>query len=189
MAVDIKKLNPHDFVAYKATRFLMRGHGCFIGAINYSGGWSPEQVDGIAWNGYGSFLVEAKMSISDFRADAKKEFRQNPESGVGKYRYYACPEGLLKPEDLPEKWGLIYVNEKGKCSMPCGCGFIQKNGSWFEKNEKHTYHGSTEINEHGNEICKEKDDFIFPYDLQKENGFLIYLAKRYREQKFMQNII
>ncbi|TET97711.1 MAG: adenylosuccinate synthase [Candidatus Stahlbacteria bacterium] len=28
---------------------------------------------------------------------------------LGKYRYYVCPSGLLKPEEIPEGWGLYWV--------------------------------------------------------------------------------
>lgn len=33
-----------------------------------------------------------------------------PEMGMGTLRYYACPKGLLKEDDLPEKWGLVYLS-------------------------------------------------------------------------------
>jgi hypothetical protein len=25
------------------------------------------------------------------------------------YRYYMCPSGLIMPDELPPKWGLLYV--------------------------------------------------------------------------------
>ena len=31
---------------------------------------------------------------------------ESPHLGV--YRYYVCPSGLIKPEDIPEGWGLIW---------------------------------------------------------------------------------
>lgn len=65
-----------------------------------------------AWNH--SILIECKVSRSDFFADRKKPFRACPEKGVGRFRFYCCPKGLLRVEDLPPKWGLIYVDEKGK---------------------------------------------------------------------------
>lgn len=61
-----------------------------------------------------SILIECKVSRSDFFADRKKPFRMFPENGVGRYRFYCCPTGLLKVSDLPDNWGLIYVNEQGK---------------------------------------------------------------------------
>lgn len=63
----------------------------------------------------GASLIEAKASRNDFLNDKKKPFRMNPETGMGNYRFYACPTGLIKENELPNKWGLIYVSEKGRC--------------------------------------------------------------------------
>lgn len=56
-------------------------------------------------------LVECKVSRADFFADAKKPFRQNPTLGLGAYRYYLVPAGLVRPEEVPPRWGLIYAYE------------------------------------------------------------------------------
>lgn len=58
--------------------------------------------------------IEVKVSRSDFLADKKKFHRMNPEKDAGQYRSYLCPEGLIKVEDLPEKWGLLWIDESGK---------------------------------------------------------------------------
>lgn len=68
-------------------------------------------VIGFGSHGY-SVLIECKTTRSDFHSDKKKVFRQHPEFGMGSHRYYCCPTGVIKKEDLPEGWGLIYVNEK-----------------------------------------------------------------------------
>ena len=65
-------------------------------------------------SGCHSVLVECKASRSDFFADKKKHFRQTPELGMGTQRFYCCPAGLIKREELPEGWGLIEVSEKAK---------------------------------------------------------------------------
>jgi len=89
--------------------------------------------------GANTVLIEVKVSRSDFLADRKKPFRIHPEKGMGTYRFYMCPAGLIKPEDLPHNWGLIYVSLDGKprcvvnpyCINPTGNiwsgGFVQKN--------------------------------------------------------------
>jgi len=61
-----------------------------------------------------SVLIECKASRSDFFADKNKDFRKYPDKGMGSHRFYCCPEGLIKKEELPEGWGLIYVNDNGK---------------------------------------------------------------------------
>lgn len=76
-----------------------------------------EQPDVIGFGSWGhSVLIEVKVSRNDFLADKKKKFRLNPETGMGSQRYYCCPTGLIKPDELPEGWGLIYVNEKGRAT-------------------------------------------------------------------------
>ncbi len=59
-----------------------------------------------------SVVIEVKVSRADFLQDKKKRFRKNPEMGMGYHRYYCCPTGLIKKEELPQGWGLIYVNDK-----------------------------------------------------------------------------
>lgn len=75
---------------------------------------TSEIPDAIGFQSGQSFLVECKTSRADFLADRKKVFRRNPWMGMGDFRYFICPAGIIKPEELPEKWGLIWVNEKGK---------------------------------------------------------------------------
>lgn len=56
-----------------------------------------------------STLVECKASRADFHADVRKPFRTNEAEGVGDFRWYAAPAGILTPEDMPAGWGLIEV--------------------------------------------------------------------------------
>ncbi len=76
---------------------------------------SSEQPDVIgfgSWKNY-SVLVECKVSRADFFAEMKKRFRiEGGQLGVGRYRFYACPEGMIKEEELPSGWGLLYANGK-----------------------------------------------------------------------------
>lgn len=70
---------------------------------------NPETPDAIGWKAGESALIECKMSASDFNADAKKWFREHPDFGMGRLRYYLCPHGLITPEMIPENWGLIWT--------------------------------------------------------------------------------
>ena len=72
---------------------------------------TQETPDVFGWNYWSTVLIEVKVSRSDFIADSKKYFRQYPNEGMGDYRYYCCPEGLIKPEELPDNWGLLYEND------------------------------------------------------------------------------
>lgn len=76
--------------------------------------WNAELPDVIAFNRDSSTVIECKVSRSDFLRDKAKPFRMNPNSGMGDSRYYCCPKGLIKPEELPVYWGLLYVYPDGK---------------------------------------------------------------------------
>ena len=53
-------------------------------------------------------MIEVKVSRSDFFADKKKPERK--AGGVGTYRFYLAPAGLIAVTDLPESWGLLEFN-------------------------------------------------------------------------------
>lgn len=92
-------------------------------------------------SGTNTVLIEVKVTRSDFLADRKKPFRIYPEKGMGTFRFYLCPQGLIKPEELPLNWGLIYVSAlgKAKCNVNPYCkttsgniwsgGFANKNAA------------------------------------------------------------
>lgn len=139
-------------------RFLKRpesanGHGCHFSIIEAACyGENPDVFGvrhGIHGHGVGTFLLEAKTSRSDFLADRNKPHRINPELGVGKYRYYICPTGLIEPRELPEKWGLIYVSPKGTCKVVAGvlsAPKIKYYCEWSKKNKSHFDHQKIEEN-------------------------------------------
>lgn len=98
-----------------------------------------EIPDVIGFAAYGkSILIECKASRSDFLRDRAKQFRISPSLGMGRYRFYLAPIGLISVAELPSNWGLIEISEKGKpsitvnpyCSNPYGN--VWRNG--FEQN-------------------------------------------------------
>lgn len=128
-----------------------------------------------AWNH--SILIECKVSRSDFHADKKKPFRANPEKGVGIYRFYCCPKDLLKTTDMPPKWGLIYVDEKGKArcihnpytKTPEGYGW--KNGFEPNKDAERAYMYSALRRLHLRDRIKEIYSIPKPDDYDPDKGF------------------
>lgn len=193
------KLIPASLVTDRAVSLIKKLHGAKIGAIEFSGGWMPERVDAILFNSQSSFVIETKISRQDFKADAKKAFRTNGR-GVGKYRYYACPAGLIQPDELPEKWGLIYIYEGRRGpTMPIGYGGRMKIGE-----EKHpTYgwsqgvfmHYGSPDNPHNIEQFWEHRDYPskkFAFedrDMEIECRYPYALCTRYKSQKFMETIL
>ncbi len=62
------------------------------------------------------YEVEVKVSRADFRADFKKIEKHNilasrAEGLRPNYFAYAVPEGLIKPDEVPEYAGLIYFGD------------------------------------------------------------------------------
>ena len=81
---------------------------CPVVLANFvSSSWEVPDAIGWCYGGSVSILVECKVSRADFFADAKKPFRQRPQSGMGIYRYFFAPPNILSVSDLPPLWGLI----------------------------------------------------------------------------------
>jgi hypothetical protein len=77
-----------------------------------------EIPDVIGFDSWQSILIECKVTRADFLKDKKKKHR---EKGMGNWRFYCCPKGLIKVQELPAKWGLIYIDEKGKARIEYDC--------------------------------------------------------------------
>lgn len=75
---------------------------------------NTETPDVIGFRYGNSILVECKVSRADFLADKKKWFRQQPSKGMGDERYFIAPKGIIKPEELPENWGLFEIYDSGQ---------------------------------------------------------------------------
>lgn len=111
--------------------------------------WNGELADVIGFKNDFSTLIECKVSRGDFLKDKHKPFRANPEKGMGDRRYYCCPKGLIKPEELPEGWGLLYIYPSGlvrevKASYipdpdPLNADSWKYNGC-FKKNKEAEFH-------------------------------------------------
>lgn len=133
----------HNELCKKAVTWLKRPHsaggcGCpnAYSEVNSSSN-GGEIVDAIGLKtaeGTESVVIEVKVSRSDFLADKKKPFRQKPETGMGNFRYYMCPEFLIKEEELPPKWGLIYIGSRGKATVVCGHKKGKKQEWYFNSN-------------------------------------------------------
>jgi hypothetical protein len=101
-----------------------QGPGCQFAFSESRGSWEGEIPDAIGFRAgvfnEASVLVEVKVSRSDFLADVKKPHRLEPAKGMGAYRYFMAPEGLIKVEELPPKWGLVEVTRSGSVKPRVG---------------------------------------------------------------------
>lgn len=75
-----------------------------------------ENPDIWATNGSITTMVEVKTSRADFLNDKKKWARskeaEEQNYQMGNYRYYLCPDGIIKEYELPDKWGLLVYDGK-----------------------------------------------------------------------------
>lgn len=132
----------HAEVVESAYQWLKSETKCGVALKEYkSSRFSTELPDVIGFDGDGvSYVIECKASRADFLADAGKCFRQDPDKGMGRQRYYCCPEKMLAIEEMPRLWGLIYVNDEGRAYIAHDPyepedGFVRR----FERNVKAEY--------------------------------------------------
>lgn len=95
------------------------GHGCQVAVPEPRTGWGGESPDVLGFrHGEGTVVVECKTSRADFLADRAKPHRA--AGGIGDWRYFMAPEGLIKTEELPSRWGLLEVNRRGSVNVLVG---------------------------------------------------------------------
>jgi hypothetical protein len=94
-----------------------------------------ETPDAIGWRDSGgtSYLIECKTSRADFHADKHKPHRRADVEGIaramGRFRYYLCPPGIIRPDDLPARWGLLWCHPK-KIELVRGRDPVKYGESW-----------------------------------------------------------
>lgn len=119
----------HTDLCNLAVKWLRRpasqgGPGCNVAASECTGSYSGEITDAIGFRSVGdeqhSVVVEAKVTRSDFLADANKPHRSGLVAGMGVFRYYLAPTGLIQVEEVPAGWGLIEVSPRGALKVRCG---------------------------------------------------------------------
>jgi len=80
--------------------------------------WVSETPDVIGWKSNCSTIIECKTNRQDFLRDRKKFVRRMPKYGVGIFRYYLMPEGIINSaHEIPEKWGLLVLDRQGKIKI------------------------------------------------------------------------
>lgn len=117
----------HKELCTLAVKWLQRPHsaggpGCLVAVSEVASGWTGEIPDAIGFSlshwETGATVIEVKVTRSDFQADRRKSHRIT--GGMGSWRYYMAPKGLIKLEELPEGWGLIEVTPGGICRVLAG---------------------------------------------------------------------
>ncbi|MEG3640646.1 hypothetical protein [Magnetococcus sp. PR-3] len=103
----------HEDLVLYAKRYLLKKKRIHV-VITEQFIITTEKPDAMGYTTGQTYLIECKATRSDFLADAKKKFRQEPELGMGSYRFYLCPAGLIQKHELPDGWGLLWVEDNGR---------------------------------------------------------------------------
>ena len=101
----------HDQLIHRAMRWLLRQR-CAVVITEMASGIT-ETPDAIGFHPGYSVVIECKTSRVDFLSDKHKFYRRSLEDGMGDQRYYLAPKEIIKPSELPEKWGLLYPSGRG----------------------------------------------------------------------------
>jgi hypothetical protein len=114
----------HDKLVEIARNWLASRSPVSISEISSGAGESPDCIafcvsvkNRQSHVGFGSVLIECKVTKSDFNADKNKYYRRCEDRGMGDYRFYMAPKGLLAVDKIPHKWGLLEVDDNGKVKM------------------------------------------------------------------------
>lgn len=132
-----------------------------------------EIPDVVAFNSHCTIMIECKTSRSDYLVDKKKPWRQ-PGQGIGHYRFYLAPKGLIKVEELPQspRWGLIEVGERNAMTVAAGpLGGVSN--LWPENPLDPSISRLLD-----SEREDSWDKFWHPSDLKIERGLLYSIARR-----------
>lgn len=97
--------------------FWLRRNGFGVVATEIAVIGSRERPDVIVFRSAESALLEVKASRGDFLADRHKPERSGGAAGLGVYRFYLSPPGVIGPEDLPPRWGLLLAEGGRVCEL------------------------------------------------------------------------
>jgi hypothetical protein len=100
----------HEDLRKRAVKWLTNTKHCGVVLSEIVTALS-EIPDAVGWQSWASFLVECKVSRADFRAQQDKPWMRSGR-GVGQFRYFMVPSGLIGPADLEDQeWGLLCVDD------------------------------------------------------------------------------
>lgn len=138
----------HRNICTLAVKWLKRprgngGAGCHLAFSETAPAGAKEIPDALGFEHGRSVLVEVKVSRADFLADSCKIFRQKPEEGMGCFRYFMAPQGIIGLHELPKNWGLVEVTTRGSCKVHQG--HVLFYGYQNQEPFRHNKNGAAEV--------------------------------------------
>jgi len=102
----------HQALVERAGRWLLNTRRCKLVIIEAKPYSCDEHPDAVGWLPDGvSIVVECKLSLPDYRADYGKRWRKT-STGMGAYRYYMTPPGLLSEWGPPDGSGWLEAESR-----------------------------------------------------------------------------
>lgn len=95
----------HSDLVTIGARYLRYQNNCSI-VIEEPASAYFVKPDVMGFQMYSSFMIEVKISRSDFLADKRKKHAGDV---IANRNYYLVPTGLIAPEDIKNGYGLIYA--------------------------------------------------------------------------------
>lgn len=118
----------HDELAEVGAKWL-KNNGFKYTFSNMRSMTHGEQPDALGINASGeTFLIEVKVTRSDFLKDKHKPWRQGDKTGYGMRRAYLAPKGLIKHDEIPYGWELLEVYGKTSPRIQVTKGMKRVNG-------------------------------------------------------------
>lgn len=99
----------HSEMVIIAEKWLKNTLRCGVTFREFVANTSTGEIpDVIGWVGNKCIVVEVKTNRADFLGDKRKRHRhpQYSDKVLGHWRFYVTPPGIVKPDEIPERWGL-----------------------------------------------------------------------------------
>jgi len=99
----------HDQLVHRAINWMWPRRCSVVISEMTSGG--SETPDVIGFNSSWTTVVECKTSRGDFLQDKHKPHYRT-DNFMGNWRYYLTFPNIIKPDEIPEDWGLLEIRTK-----------------------------------------------------------------------------
>lgn len=97
----------HSDLNQLAAQYASKTMNCGLVLIEHQCFGNSEIIDVAGFRPDVLINIEVKVQRKDFTNERKKPHRKNPTLGAGDYRFYCAPVGLIQPDELSARWGLL----------------------------------------------------------------------------------
>lgn len=101
--------NKHQAPEWASFEEMPVGTGHFL--KNYIDFWT---ISCFPSTGFRVVAYEIKVSRGDFMREIQNPRKRKAAEEISSESWFVVPQGLIKPEEVPEPWGLAYVQSGGK---------------------------------------------------------------------------